>query len=142
MPSKPSIPMPPRLIICRDDGEATGTVGENKKFDNLFCYVKLTEDDVAKLEAMETATSILMELVLYASVVGYAVKLTPAKEDDVYKASLTGLAGSPNPAYAIMVDASDPYDAMTVLFYKAQKIGFPGTYRLVAKEKAARPRFS
>lgn len=134
--------IPKEFAIVESNLFVSATFTENGKYDNIFCYVGLSDEDQDFLSDLEYTPHQLMQFTLFAVVNHYKVSVNAAKDEGYYKATLTGLEQSPMPLHVLMSEASDPFDALLAVFYKASLIGFPNAWRVKPKQVRPRTRFS
>jgi len=134
-----AFPVKDEVRIMADDPFRFGTYTEDGKYDFVFCYLALTEEERLFIAEVVIDETKLMRNILYAAVWGYKFSLSTSKEDDYYKATMTGTAFSHMPAHTFSVEADDPLVASYLLFYKLYMLGYPLKWRV--SPKAQRERF-
>lgn len=132
---------PKNLLLAVDDGIRKGTSVADGKYDNIFCYVQLTEDEKLAFAEMEFPLEVVYTNILYSAVVNFKFSVSQTKEEGLYRASLAGLTGSIAPLHMLVSESDDPHIAAYLLFYKANAIGYPYAFRVEAKGKRTVPRF-
>lgn len=140
--SRAKFQLPPELMITKEDPDRYATVAENSKYDNLFCYLGLSDDDFHALDSIDVNDSVLLGLILITSLNGYKFGLAKLPDEDAYRATLTGGKDSPMPLHVLSADGTDPTDSIVAVYYKAIKVGFPNPWRTKVKEQRTRRRFS
>lgn len=127
--------------VAKDDPFRFGTFTEDGKFDYIFCYLTLTEEERLLIADVKIDEAVLIRNILYAAVWGYKFSVSTSKEDDYYKATMTGTAFSHMPAHTFSVEADDPLVATYLLFFKLYQIGYPEKWRLLPKAQRERFKF-
>lgn len=125
-----------------EDKSLSLTVTQPDKSDNLFGYMKLTEDDVAYLMSLTIEPDMIHAILNEVITRGYAVKFSPETDGTGWKASLTGTTVSGNALITVTSKSDTWMDALVAVFYKVRLVGYPMTYRMSEKTAERRNRFA
>jgi len=134
-------PVTTKTRIIESDPYRFGTYTEDGKYDFVFCYLALTEDERNYIAEVKVDEATVLSNILYSTVWGYKFSLSTHKEDDYYKATLSGTEFSAMPAHTFSVEADDPLLAAYLLFYKLYLIGYPEKWRVQPKAQRERYKF-